>query len=785
VGPRSHDGWRLLVLPAVSALAAGDHAPVHGLGWTVSATLPMSTVTAPAQAFGNSLLLALGSAYLILLVVLGYAVVITRRRAGERAVVAVQAGRLAALFAASPVGIIEGMPDGTILAVNDALAEMLDYSADELLGVQAGELADPSSAADVAETMGGVLDGSVASYRAERVYRKRSGAPVPVLVSVVVLRGATGTLDRMVAFVSDLTGLRQAEVALRSSEERFRRVFDEGLIGRALTAETGVIIRANHALATCLGCAADELRGRQLSSCFEAEEDRITIAEVVASKSREMYAEVPLRGSTGAQLWGRVAVHWVLEPNNEWVLLAQFEDVTARRIAEQRLRDLALHDDLTGLPNRRLLMERCDQVFAVARTGRTGTSVTALFLDLDGFKTVNDRVGHQVGDRVLSSIAADLQGTLRPADTLARVGGDEFVVLLGTDDGLEAGRVVADRLADLVRRQIPCGEQTLLPVSASIGIAHVDLSVEPEIVPEQLLRRADAAMYRAKERGRDRHEVFDSELLADTEARYELEQAVRDGLRHDRVSLVFQSVVDIDSGAVLGAEALMRLHDETGRLLPTLPAIMAAEQAGLASELGDRVMELALDASHDWPAHMTIAVNVSARELTGNRFRERVEEALGRHDVDPTRLVLEVTESSILQAGRASLGALQALRELGVRIAIDDFGTAYATLQNLTVLPVDVIKVDASFTAGLDHDRTATAVVHGILTMAEAMEVPCIVEGIESQSQHDALVGLGVHGQGWLWGKPRGREVTPSVPNQRAGPAPTRVSRRGLPLAGR
>ena len=469
----------------------------------------------------------------------------------------------------------------------------------------------------------------------------------------------------------------------------------------------------------------------------------------------------------------RVAVHWVLEPNNEWVLLAQFEDVTARRIAEQRLRDLALHDDLTGLPNRRLLMERCDQVFAVARTGRTGTFVTALFLDLDGFKAVNDRVGHQAGDRVLMSIAADLLGTLRPADTLARVGGDEFVVLLGTDDGLEAGRLVADRLADLVRRQIPCGEQTLLPVSASIGIAHVDLSVEPEIVPEQLLRRADAAMYRAKERGRDRQEVFDSELLADTEARYELEQAVRDGLR----PRPDQPGVPVGRGHRLGRRSRGRgPHATARRDRPAAPHPARHHGRGAGGpRLGARRPRPGPrpgGCRTTWPAHMTIAVNVSARELTGNRFRERVEEALERHDVDPTRLVLEVTESSILQAGRSSLGALQALRERGVRIAIDDFGTAYATLQNLTVLPVDVIKVDGSFTAGLDHDRTATAVVHGILTMAGAMGVPCIVEGIETQSQHDALVGLGVHGQGWLWGKPRGREVTPSVPNQRTSRTP-------------
>ncbi len=741
-------------------VAAGG---VPHLGWTVTATLPMSTAMKASRAFRKSLVLTLAIALLTLLGALAYAVLISGRRAQERAQLTAQAEHLTALFAASPVGIIEGRPDGTILAVNDELARMLGYAEEELLTLKAGDLAHPSSVAAVGASLSAVVDGSVTSYTAERVYRARSGAAVPVLVSLVVLRNAMGKLDRMVACVMDLTGMRAAEAALETSEDRFRKVFDEGLIGKALTAETGVILHANRALAEMLGRGVDELRGQMLTSCFEAVEDKARISDVLASTSAQLNAELPLHRSSGAESWGRVAVRWMQEEGTDGVLLAQFEDITAQRIAERRLMDLALHDDLTGLPNRRLLMERCAQVFAVARSGRSGSFVTALFLDLDGFKAVNDRVGHDAGDQLLKSVATDLLETLRPADTLARVGGDEFVVLLDTDDGLDAGRLVADRLAHLVRRRIPCGADASLPVSASIGIARVDLSVEPDLVPEQLLRRADAAMYRAKQRGRDRQEVFDSELLASTEARYELEQAVRDGLLHDRIHLVFQAVVDVDSGVVLGAEALMRLVDAAGRLLPTLPAVMAAEQAALAPQLGDRVLDLAMEALRSWPSHMSLAVNVSARELTGDAFRQRVEDALRRHEVDPARLMLEVTESSIMNAGRSSLGALQALRERGVRVAIDDFGTAYATLQNLTVLPVDVIKVDASFTAGLGRDRTATAVIRGVITMADAMDVPCIIEGIETQSQHDALLGLGVQGQGWLWGKPRGREVTPSA----------------------
>ncbi len=570
--------------------------------------------------------------------------------------------------------------------------------------------------------------------------------------------------------------------ALLISEESFRQVFDEGLTGKALTDTGGVILHANRALTTLLGTGPGDLAGCSLDSLFESPVDQDDVRDLVRAGEGDLRTEAALHGSTEEERWGRVALHWLRQPGGRRVLLAQIEDVTARRLAEQRLIALALHDDLTGLPNRRLLMERCEQAFAVARTGRSGSGVVALFIDLDGFKEVNDRAGHHAGDQLLSDIAADLTGTLRPADTVARVGGDEFVALLGSDEGLDQARVVAHRLAERVTRQIPIRGASLA-ITASIGIARIDLAVEPHAVPELLLGRADAAMYRAKERGRGRQDVFDDDLRASTEARYALEQAVRDGLTHDRIRLVYQPVVDLDSGTVLGAEALMRLHDQDGNLLPTLPAIIAAEHAGLAQEVGDRVLQLALETLGTWPSWMSVAVNVSARELTGDDFRRRVENALRRNGADPDRLVLEITESSMLHADRSALGALEALRSAGVRVAIDDFGTAYATLQNLTVLPVDLLKVDASFTAGLSRDRAATAVIQGVITMAKAMDVPCIIEGIETQAQLDALVGQGVLGQGWLWGKPEGKDVTPSIPRQRRGVAglrpvtlgPTRV----------
>jgi len=581
------------------------------------------------------------------------------------------------------------------------------------------------------------------------------------LLLVLIAMGLAWRLARR--RVAEQAAIREGEEALRASEDRFRRVFDESLNGELMVSSTGDVIRVNDTLAALLSREPRGFIGQPFAALFEDETDRQRIQELVAAGNGELRAEMGLGHIDGRSLRALVALSFMHEHDGGRVLLAQVEDITARRAAEQRLTELALHDELTGLANRRLLIERCEQAFARALSGRGhSTSVAALFIDLDGFKPINDRAGHDTGDQVLVAVAADLVATLRPTDTVARVGGDEFVVLLEADDGLAYLRGVGERVTTTIRRQVST-ETDSLTLSASVGIARVDLAREPEVSPEQLLRRADAAMYRAKERGRDQYDVFDSDLMERTEARQELVQAIRVGLAKDRVGLVFQPVVDVDSNLVVGAEALMRLKGPDGNLLPTLASVVAAEAAGLAELLGDRVLHLALGEASTWPQHMSVAVNISARELTGRDLRSRVERALDQHSFDPSRLILEITESSVLSAGPSALTELARLRRRGVRVAIDDFGTAYATLANLTTLPVDVLKVDMSFTAGLPHQRTHTAIVHGIASMAFELDIPCVIEGVETHTQLDAIRGMSVQAQGWYWGRPQGPGHIPTL----------------------
>ncbi len=744
--------------------------PVPALGWTVTAMMPTAVALAAAAPLQRSLRLALGVALLIVMLLTGAAIREARSRARDRRLVDAERERLTTLFAASPIGIVECRPDGTITTVNAALAAMLEYTPEELVGHQGRSLVEPDTFAAVEADTQGLLTGRLNGYAADRVYLTKSGVQVPTFVSVIVVRDSAGGVRSIVAFIVDQRIQKQSEMALRASEERLRRVFDEGLVGKLLVDPCGEIIRVNATLARMLGGSKETFVGTSLAAQFADSADQATVAEFLSRADGRLQAEMQLLNSDGSQLWALVALSWLTEDDGRQVLLAQVEVITARRAAEQRLTELALHDELTGLPNRRLLLERCERAFEIARSDRApSSSVAALFIDLDGFKPINDRHGHERGDQLLADIARDLKTAIRPTDTIARVGGDEFVVLLEQNDGLAHLRALADRITTVVRRQVTTGD-TALTVTASVGVARVDLAYEPDVNADQLLRRADAAMYRAKERSRDRHDVFDTELLEAGEARVLLEQAVRDGLRDDRVALVFQPVVDVENQTVVGAEALLRLTAPDGRALPTLPAIVAAEASGLAEILGDRVLQLALTAASTWPEHLSLAVNVSARELTGRDLRSRIDQALRRHDFDPARLILEITESSILSAGPSALAELERLRSRGVKVAIDDFGTAYATLANLTALPVDILKVDASFTAGLPTQRTHAAIVHGIASMAFELGIPCIVEGVETQAQLNALSGLGVQAQGWFWGKPLGPEHTPSL--LRAVPTP-------------
>ncbi|MBV9410221.1 MAG: EAL domain-containing protein, partial [Acidimicrobiia bacterium] len=435
-------------------------------------------------------------------------------------------------------------------------------------------------------------------------------------------------------------------------------------------------------------------------------------------------------------------------------IVANQRDITERRAFQEQLTRQAYHDALTGLPNRALFQSRLE--VALARAARHQRTMAVLFVDLDRFKIINDSLGHEIGDDLLVAVAGRLRSAVRDEDTVARLSGDEFTVLLEEVEDEEEAARVAQRIIEDVRQAIDLdGHQVF--VGASVGIA---LSNSGEDRAEDLLRDADLAMYRAKERGRSRYEIFEMTMGARARLRLDLESELRRALERDELVLNYQPEVSLRSGRIIGAEALVRWeHPERGLLMPD-EFIPMAEETGLIIPLGRHVLLKACEQAVNWQerfgmgAPARVSVNVSGRQLP--TLVRDVARVLGRTGLDPRSLVLEITESVVMDDPEAAIPTFQALRQMGVALAIDDFGTGYSSLSWLKHFPISTLKVDKSFVQGLGVDPADRAIVQSVLTMAECLDVSVTAEGIETADQAAELVGLGcLSGQGYYYARPQ------------------------------
>ncbi|GHG93668.1 putative bifunctional diguanylate cyclase/phosphodiesterase [Streptomyces rubradiris] len=550
--------------------------------------------------------------------------------------------------------------------------------------------------------------------------------------------------------------------ALHASEARFRAVFEGAAIGIGIADLRGNVLQVNEALLRMFGLSEQTLRGRRVQDWAHPEDAphiRRLYEELVRGEREHYHVEKAFNRPDGTVLWTNLTVSLLRDADGSpQYQLALMEDTTERRLLNLRLRYEATHDALTGLPNRTLFFERLEKVLNAGEGQRFGLC----YLDLDGFKTINDSLGHAAGDRLLVEVADRLQScATAPGEMVARLGGDEFVALTtgpGTERGVDE---LAERIMNALVTPISIDGRDLL-VRGSLGIVEGPAG---ERTAAEVLRSADITMYRAKSAGGNRAELADPEADARAITRHGLTTALPTALERGEFFIEYQPLVHLGDGSVRGAEALVRwLHPQHGVLGPDR-FIPLAEHTGLIVPLGRWVLEESIRQARAWRERhggqcgpLRINVNLSPCQLGHPGLVQDTVEILERAGVTPDALCLEVTESALIGADDDLLKPLRRLAEMGVDIALDDFGTGYSNLANLRRLPVSILKLDRSFTQGMQRfpaDPVDLKIVEGIVSLAHSLDLAVTVEGVETGAQAEQLRILGCDtAQGWYYARP-------------------------------
>jgi diguanylate cyclase (GGDEF)-like protein/PAS domain S-box-containing protein len=560
----------------------------------------------------------------------------------------------------------------------------------------------------------------------------------------------------------------RADQSARQTGERFRVAFDSGIFGMSMMEPGGRFLRVNRALCELLGYTEQELLRRTFADVIYPEDVDRMMSELQAllDGAVEVHeTEERYRHRDGSVVWVQLGIKPVRdEQDRVEYFLCQISDITARKRFEQELAHWALHDALTGLPNRRLFSDRV--AHHVARLKRHPRPLAVLFVDLDRFKLVNDTMGHAIGDAVLVDAAGRLTEAVRTEDTVARFGGDEFTIVCEDADEDEARRVAHRVLGALSQPFEHKGRQFQL--GASIGIR---VTRNADAAADALLQDADIALYAAKQKGRGRLELFDAEARAQALDLLATEQGLRLALIAGQLRVHYQPEVSLSTGQIVAMEALVRWeHPERG-LVPPAEFIPVAEQSGLITAVGEWVLHEACAQLVAWRSAGTVtdavrvAVNVSARQLSDPSLSETVGIALTATGLDPAALCLEITENALFQNPEVALANLAAVKQLGVAIALDDFGVGFSSLSRIRDLPpVDIIKIDRSFIIGLGQTAADDAVIAAVISLGAHLEMTVVAEGIEHHAQLQALQELGCDvGQGFLFARPQPPEQLAEV----------------------
>jgi diguanylate cyclase (GGDEF)-like protein/PAS domain S-box-containing protein len=648
----------------------------------------------------------------------------------------------AAALAAAANAIVITDHEGKIVWVNRAFTGMTGYSEEDVLGKNARVLkSGEQSDSYYANLWSTISSGTV--WQGEIVNRRKDGS---IYTEEMTITPVTGDADNLanryfIAMKQDITERKQIERALRQAEEKYRAIFEDAVVGIFRSTPGGRYIEVNPAMARMLGYdSAGELVANITDISRQVYVDpnrREELKRLLREQGTVKHFEYAIYRKDGSKLWFSENLRAISEDGVVVAYEGTNEDITDRKVAEERVQYLAYYDALTGLPNRTLLQDRLTKALADAR--RQKYKIALLFLDLDRFKDINDSLGHSVGDLFLQEVAERLKRFAREQDTVSRLGGDEFLIMLTHISDISDAAVAAERLMDAMTTGFVVQGHSL-NVSCSIGIS---------IFPEQgadcetLIKNADAAMYGAKESGRNNFRFFAEHMNARAAERLTLENSLRQALGKNELFLVYQPQMDIATGMITGLEALLRWQHPQLGLVPPDQFIRIAENSGLIVPIGEWVLRTACRQSRTWqgdgvPA-VSVAVNLSAVQFRQEGFCQLIRRVLDETGLAPQYLELELTESLLLANADVTFSVLQELKDMGVTLAIDDFGTGYSSFNYLRQFRVSKLKIDRSFIRDIAVNPDDAAITTAIISMAKSLNLRVIAEGVENEAQMSFL----------------------------------------------
>ncbi len=571
-----------------------------------------------------------------------------------------------------------------------------------------------------------------------------------------------GEVAGLIGIITDVTRYKETERALEASEARFRVLTESSIDLISVVDAAGVIQYQSPALRSLLGYEPGATVGRNVAELVhrdDLEQARAALRRIVEGRQSIEAVEFRLRHRDGMwRTFESLGTNCLANPHIHGVVFNS-RDVTDRKVIQQRIQHLAYHDNLTGLPNRSLLQDRL--AHSIARAERSKRNVAVLFIDLDNFKNINDTFGHDVGDELLRQVSRRLSECVRLDDTIARHGGDEFIVLLDSLEDSRGASVVAQKILSALRQAFILGG-TEQHVSGSVGIA---LYPDDGRDAQTLMKSADTAMFHGKSQGKNTYQYFTAQMNIAVKRRMTLESALRRAVMQRDFVLHYQPQIDLDSGRIVAVEALVRWKtEESGTVMPG-DFIPLAEETGLINEIGEWVLREGCRQAKEWQGmglarDRRMAINLSARQFSDRGFLDMMTRVLAETGLHPECLELEITESQVMRQTEGMIMLMTKLSEMGIQLAIDDFGTGYSSLSYLKRLPIQKLKIDQSFVRDITVDPNDAAIVVAIINMASSLDLETIAEGVETAGQLALLRSKGCRtGQGYYFSAPVRAEV--------------------------